>query len=139
MAQDTQKLPAEIVSIIDTVFKAYSGKDFALLKSAYADNDLVIVDGFGRYRWVGPNALSEWWAAVEVFFEEFGVMSEYLANEGIRAWGVSGDRAYASISATLTIKLKKGEPIARPGLLTFTFGKQGQAWKAEGHAWGRLS
>jgi ketosteroid isomerase-like protein len=53
--------------------------------------------------------------------------------------GVSGNRAYGSISTTLTITLKKGDPIVQPGTLTFTFAKLGDTWKAEGHAWGRLS
>src|SRR5262249_41983276 len=85
--------PAEIVSIIDAVFKAYSSKDFASLKSVYADNNLVIIDGFGRFRWIGPNALNDWRADVEIFLKDFGVENEHLSNEGIRAWGVSGDRA----------------------------------------------
>ena len=137
-AQNAQAPPAEIVTLIDTVFKAFNSKDFALLKSVYGDN-LVIIDGFGRYRWIGPNALAEWWADGVTWAKDGGVESEHLSSKGIRAWGVSGDRAYASISATLTITLKIGEPIIRPGILTFTFGKLGESWKAEGHAWGRLS
>jgi hypothetical protein len=97
---------------------AFNSKDFALLKRIYGDN-LVIV--------------AVTWA------KDGGVESEHLSSQGIRAWGVSGDRAYASISATLTITLKRGEPIIRPGILTFTFGKLDEGWKAEGHAWGRLS
>ena len=76
---------------------------------------------------------------MENMAKDGGVESEHLSSQGVHAWGVSGDRAYASVSATLTITLKKGEPIIRPGILTFTFGKLGEMWKAEGHAWGRLS
>jgi hypothetical protein len=68
-----------------------------------------------------------------------GVEKEYLAYNGMTAWGLSGARAYASISATLTITLKNGTQITRPGILTFTFAKLNEGWKAEGHAWGRLS
>ena len=53
-----QAPPAEIVTVIDTVFNAFNSKDFALLQSVYGDN-LVIIDGFGRYRWVGPKALAD--------------------------------------------------------------------------------
>jgi ketosteroid isomerase-like protein len=137
-AQNAPDPPADIVAVIDTVFRAFNSKDFALLKSVYGDN-LVIIDGFGRYRWIGSNALAEWWADAETWAKDGGIESEHLSSQGIRAWGVGGDRAYASVSATLTIKLKKGEPIVRPGILTFTFGKLGERWKAEGHAWGRLS
>ena len=136
-AQNASGPPADILALVDTVLKAFNTKDFALLKSVYGDN-LTIIDGFGRYRWIGPNALAEWWADGETWAKDGGVESEHLSSQGVRAWG-SGDRAYASVSATLTITLKKGEPIIRPGILTFTFGKLGEMWKAEGHAWGRLS
>jgi ketosteroid isomerase-like protein len=111
-AQNAQVPPAEIVTLIDTVFKAFNSKDFALLKSVYGDN-LVIIDGFGRYRWIGPNALAEWWADGVTWAKDGGVESERLSSQGVRAWGVSGDRAYASISATLTITPKRGEPARR--------------------------
>ena len=137
-AQNAWGPPADILALVDTVLKAFNTKDFALLKSVYGDN-LTIIDGFGRYRWIGPNALAEWWADGETWAKEGGVESEHLSSQGVRAWGVSGDREYASISATLKKKKKKGEPIIRPGILTFTFGKLGEMWKAEGHAWGRLS
>jgi hypothetical protein len=71
--------------------------------------------------------------------KEGGVEKEYLAYNGMPAWGLSGARAYASISATLTITLKNGTQITRPGTRTFTFAKLNEGWKAEGHAWGRLS
>jgi ketosteroid isomerase-like protein len=136
--KEGMQLPADIVGLVDTVFKAFNSKDFALLKSVYG-GDLVIIDGFGQYRWIGQNALEEWWHDAETWAKDLGVVGEHLSSQGIRAWGVSGDRAYVSMSATLTIKLKKGEPIVRPGILIFTLAMLGNVWKAQGHAWGRLS
>jgi hypothetical protein len=130
--------PADIVSLIDTVFKAYTGHNFTSLKTVYGDN-LTIIDGFAPYHWVGPNALETWWSDAEKWNEDMGVESEDLSSEGIRAWVVSGDRAYASISATLRIKLKQREPLTRPGILALTFGKLGEMWKANGQAWARVS
>lgn len=132
------QLPSEIISLIDTVFSAYSTKNSTAMRSVYGD-DIVIVDGFAPYRWSGPDAFNDWWADVARFFQDVGVEHEHLDNQGVLAWGVSGDRAYASISAILTITLKKGEPIIRPGTLTYTFLRTGDNWKAEGHTWGRLS
>jgi ketosteroid isomerase-like protein len=137
-AQGPNALPAEIIALIDTVFKAFNNKDSDLLHSVYAGN-VVVVDGFAPYRWTGPNALAEWWADTEKWAKEGGVEKEHLAYNGMPAWGLSGSRAYASISATLTITLKKGTSITRPGILAFTFAKLDEGWKAEGHAWGRLS
>ncbi|MFT3878488.1 MAG: nuclear transport factor 2 family protein [Gemmatales bacterium] len=130
--------PAEIMDLINGVFKAYCNKDFDLFNSIYAGN-VVIVDGFAPYRWTGTDALAKWWADVEVWVKAGGVKEEHLAFEGVRAWGVEGDRAYASTSATLTVKLNQGESIVRPGTLIFTFARQGNVWKAEGHTWGRLN
>ena len=133
-----KELPSEIMALIGTVFKAFNSKSSTLFKSVYG-GDVVVIDGFAPFRWIGPNAVAEWWADAEKWAKDGGVEKEHLAFKGILAWGLSGNRAYASISATLTITLKKGGPIIRPGTLTYTFAKLGDVWKAEGHAWGRLS
>lgn len=138
MAQTQKEPPAEIMNLINTIFEAFNNKDSAGLYSAYAGN-LVVIDGFAPYRWVGPNAVAEWWTDAETWAKDGGVEKEHLAYEGMRAWGLVGSRAYASMSATLTITLKKGDAIVRPGTLTFTFAKLDQGWKSEGHAWSRLS
>jgi ketosteroid isomerase-like protein len=130
--------PDEIMALIDSVFNAYNSKNHALMSSIYGD-DVVIVDGFGPFRWFGPNAFNNWWADAEKWVQAGGVEKEHLVNQGVLTWGLSGNRAYASISAILTITLKKGEPIIRPGILTYSFAKTGDVWKAEGHTWGRLS
>jgi hypothetical protein len=44
-----------------------------------------------------------------------------------------------AISATLLLKLKGGKSGSRPGILTFTLAKQGDEWKVESPAWGRVS
>jgi ketosteroid isomerase-like protein len=133
-----KELPADITALIDTVFKAFNSKNSTLLNSVYA-GDVVIIDGLAPYRWSGPEALSKWWADAKAWAAAGGVQNEHLAYEKLRAWGLSDDRAYASMSATLTITLKEGKTIIRPGILTYTFARRGEGWKAEGDAWGRLS
>jgi hypothetical protein len=137
-AQSGPAPPADIVALIDTVFKAYTSHNFNLLKTVYGDN-LTIIDGFAPYHWIGPNALDQWWGDAEKWNKDMAVESEDLSSEGIRAWVVSGDRAYASISATLRIKLKQRESLTRPAILVLTFGKLGGIWKADGQAWARVS
>jgi len=132
------ELPDEITALIHTVFEAFNSKNFELMKGVYHD-DVVIVDGFGSFRWIGPSALNQWWAEAEKWAQEGGVEKEHLANQGILAWGLNGNRAYASISAVLTITLKNGNQIVRPGTLTYSFARAGDRWRAEGHTWGRLS
>ena len=134
----SNELPDGIKVLIDTVFTAYNSKNRDLMSGIYG-NDVVIVDGFAPFRWSGPTAFNNWWADAEKWLHTGGVEKEHLSNQGIMAWGLSGDRAYASISEILTITLKKGEQIIRPGTLTYSFAKTGEGWKAEGHTWGRLS
>jgi ketosteroid isomerase-like protein len=130
--------PSDIMALIETVFTAYNSKNHTLMSGVYGD-DVVIVDGFAPFRWVGPNAFNDWWADAEKWVQAGGVENEHLGNQGVLAWGVSGNRAYASISAMLTITLKNGEQIIRPGTLTYSFARTGEVWKAEGHTWGRMN
>lgn len=97
------------------------------------------VDGFAPLRWIGPGAEARWWADAETWGKAGGVVKEHISFEGIRCCEVIGTRAYAVLSATLTITLKAREPIVRPGILVYSFARQGDVWKAEGHTWGRLS
>jgi hypothetical protein len=59
------------------------------------------------------------------------VASEHISVEKTLHCQVVRTRAYAVLSATLTIGLKKGESIIRPGILIYTLIKLGAEWKAE--------
>ena len=67
--------------------------------------------------------------------EELGVASEHISVEKTLHCQVVGTRAYAVLSATLTIGLKKGESIIRPGILIYTLIKLGGEWKAQSQTW----
>ena len=129
--------PAEIQALIDTARGAFNDKNFTLFNSTFG-GDVVIVDGFAPYRWLGPNAQGHWWDDAERWAKDLGVLNEHVSSQGIVHWQVVGTRAYAVVSAVLTITLSKGEPITRPGILTYTLLKVGEEWKVEGHTWGRL-
>jgi ketosteroid isomerase-like protein len=129
---------AEIIAVINTALDAFNRKDSAVFNSVFG-GDVVIVDGFAPFRWIGPGAVARWWANAEAWGKAGGVLKEHISVEGIRCCEVSGTRAYAVLSATLTITFKTGEPIVRRGILVYTFARQGDVWKAEGHTWGRLS
>jgi len=70
---------------------------------------------------------------------DFGVEQETLVCDKILHSAVVGTSAYVVISATLLLKLKGGKSGSRPGILTFTLAKQGDEWKVESPAWGRMS
>jgi hypothetical protein len=63
--------------------------------------------------------------------EELRVASEHISVEKTLHCHVVGTGAYAVLSATLTIGLKKEESIIRPGILIYTLIKLGGEWKAQ--------
>ena len=128
----------EILELVNTALDSYNRKDSEAFKSIYS-GDIVIVDGFAPFRWIGPGAPDRWWADAENWIKAGGVLKEHISFEGMRCCEVIDTRGYAVLSATLTITLKSGEQIIRPGILVYSFARQGQVWKAEGHTWGRLS
>jgi ketosteroid isomerase-like protein len=130
--------PTEIKNLIDTVLGGFNNKDSALYDSAFG-KDVVVIDGIAPYRWTGPSAQARWFADAERWGHDFGVGNETIAYDRIVHAAVAGPHAYVVLSATLSFKLKSGQSGSRPGILTFTFAKQGDAWKVESQAWARLT
>ena len=133
-----REAPAQITSLINTALDAFNRKDAATFNSVFG-GEVVIIDGFAPFRWIGPDAASRWWDDAETWAKAGGVEKEHISIDGMRYCEASATRAYAVLSATLTITLKAAEPIVRSGILVYTFARHDDAWKAEGHAWGRLS
>jgi ketosteroid isomerase-like protein len=129
--------PAEIKAVIDTALGGFNDKDSARYNSAFG-GEVVIVDGIAPYRWTGPNAQGRWFAEAEKWAHDLGVAEERIAYDKIIHSAVVGGHAYVVLSAMLFFSLK-GERGNRPGILTFTFAKQGDEWKIATQAWGRLN
>ena len=51
--------PEEIMGLIKTALDAFNRKDSAAFNSVYG-GDVVIVDGFAPFRWIGPGAEVRW-------------------------------------------------------------------------------
>lgn len=131
------ELPAEIKALIDTVLGGFNGKNSRWYNSAFA-RDAVVIDGIAPYRWTGPNAQARWFSDAEKWVHDFSVENESIVCDKIDHATVGGTHAYVVLSATLFFTVK-GESGSRPGILTFTFAKQGDEWKVESQAWARLS
>ena len=94
----------------------------------------IIVDGIAPYRWLNPNAPTNWLADVAKWRENLGVSYEHLSYE-MGFWNVEGSDAYAVISGTLAVTIK-GQTVARTGTLAYTYSKHGDAWKIHAHILG---
>jgi ketosteroid isomerase-like protein len=132
----TSQPPPEIQGLIETHINAFNTQDNKLLFSVFGDT-AIIIDGIAPYRWLNPNAPSNWMADVKMWRKGLGVLKEHLAYE-MGFWNVEGSSAYAVISGTLTITLKD-RSIVRTGTLAYTFARRDGIWKIEAQAWGRTS
>ena len=56
--------PAEIMALINTALDAFNRKDPTVFSSVFGD-DVVIIDGFAPFRWLGPLAVERWWNDAE--------------------------------------------------------------------------
>ena len=130
--------PADIKALIDNLVDGFNNKDFALYNSAFGE-DAVIIDGIAPYRWTGSSAQDRWLSDAVKWLHAFGIEGENLVCDKIVHAAVVGKYAYVVISATLHLTLKGGQRDRRSGILTLTFAKQGDHWKVESQAWGRLS
>jgi ketosteroid isomerase-like protein len=129
--------PAKIKVLIDKALGGFNCKDSALYSSAFGA-DVVIVDGMAPYRWTGPNAQGRWFADAEKWAHDVGVADENITYDRIVRADVADTHAYVVLSANLSFTLE-GQRASRLGILTFTLAKQGDQWKIESQAWGRLS
>ena len=120
---------AEIIALINSALDAFNRKDFATFEQTFRGT-VVIIDGFAPFRWGAPDAASRWWADAETWAKAGGVLGEHISLQEIRYVEVNDSRAYAVLSATLTITLKAAEPVERPGILVYTFARHDDGWKS---------
>ena len=128
--------PAVIQTLIDGHIDGFNTQDNDLFRSVFGDT-AIIIDGIAPYRWLNPNAPSNWLADVEKWRENLGVTYEHLSYE-MGFWNVEGSSAYAVISGTLTVTMR-GHSVVRTGTLAYTFANRDGIWKIEAQAWGRTS
>ena len=103
--------PSEIQTLIYNHINAFNTQNVELFLGVFSD-DTIILDGIAPYRWLNPNAPTNWLADVEKWRADFQVSSDHLAYE-MGFWNVEGSNAYAVVSATLTVTIK-GQAAARP-------------------------
>ena len=128
--------PKEIQTLIDSHINGFNTQNLNIFLDVFSDT-AIIIDGIAPYRWMNPNAPTNWLADVAKWREKFGVTYEHLSYK-MGFWNVEGSDAYAVIDGTLTITIK-GQTVARMGTLAYTFSKHGDVWKIDSQAWGRTS
>ena len=136
MTTATSDLPSEIQVLIDAHINGFNAQDNDLFLSVFGDT-AIIIDGIAPYRWLNPNAPTNWLADVEKWRDNLGVTYEHLSYE-MGFWNVVGSSAYAVVLGTLVVTIN-GNSVVRTGTLAYTFAKCDGVWKIEAQAWGRTS
>jgi hypothetical protein len=108
--------PAVIQTLIDAHINGFNTHDNALFLSVFGDT-AIIIDGIAPYRWLNPNAPTNWLADVKKWREGLGVTYEHLSYE-MGFWNVEGSFAYAVILGTLTVTIKV-QSVVRTGTLVY--------------------
>ena len=132
----SSKPPSEIQALIENHINGFNTQNTELFRAVFGDT-AIIIDGIAPYRWLNPNAPSNWLADVEKWRKNLGVSREHLAYE-MGFWNVEGSYAYAVIAGSLSVTIKD-QTVVRTGTLAYTFSKHGQEWKIDAQAWGRTS
>ncbi len=132
----TNKPPIEIQALIEDHIRAFNTQNTALFLHVFGDT-AIIIDGIAPYRWLNPNAPTNWLSDVEKWRENLGVSHEHLSYE-MGFWNVEGSYAYAVVTGNLAVTIKD-QTVIRTGTLAYTFSKHGEAWKIDAQAWGRTS
>ena len=132
----TSNPPSEIQTLIENHINAFNSHDVELFLSIFGDT-AIIIDGIAPYRWLNPNAPTNWLADVDKWRENLGVSHEHLSYE-MGFWNLDGSYAYAVVAGALSVTIK-GQTAVRTGTLAYTFSKHGEEWKINSQAWGRTS
>ncbi len=130
------KPPSEIQTLIENHIHAFNTQDAELFLSVFGDT-AIIIDGIAPYRWLNPNAPTNWLADVEKWRQNFGVSHERLSYE-MGFWNVEGPYAYAVVTGSLAVTIKD-QTVVRTGTLAYTFSRHGEQWMIDAQAWGRTS
>ena len=128
--------PSEIQSLIQEHVDGFNTQNSELFHRVFGDS-AIIIDGIAPYRWLNPNAPTNWLTDVEKWRRELGVTSEHLSYE-MGFWNVEGSYAYAVILGSLSVTIK-GQTVTRTGTLAYTFSKHDDEWKIDAQAWGRTT
>ena len=96
--------------------------------------DVCIVEDIAPFRWTGPEAGSQWLAAMAANAERLGVTAIAMMPGEPRRVEVDGDRGYCIIPGRVTLQGPE-VALAEEGLITFAMRLEGGRWKIAALTW----
>ena len=122
-----------ILAVVHHWVDSFNKGDSASALATCADES-AIIDDVPPYQWHGAGACKAWYNDLSAFLKKNEMAFDNSTIDKVRNFEVTGDRAYAVVSATFTTKVKDA-PQTEKGIWTFAMKKGGQGWRITGWTW----
>lgn len=124
---------ADVLAVMHKWVDSFNKGDSASALATCADES-AIIDDAPPYEWHGAGACKAWFNDLSAFLKKNDAVFDHTTVDKVRNFEITGDHAYAVVSATFTTKVKDA-PQSEKGIWTFAMKKSGQGWRITGWTW----
>ena len=101
MASDSSDVIAVVNKWVDSFNKGDSASGLAT-----CDAESAIIDSLPPYEWHGAGACSTWFHDFNIWAKQNDAVYDHTTIDKVRNVEITGNHAYAAVSATFTLKVK---------------------------------
>jgi len=123
----------DVLAVVHHWVDSFNKGDSASALATCADES-AIIDDAPPYVWHGAGACKAWYNDLGAFLKKNDAVFDRTTVDKVRNFQITGDRAYAVVSATFTMKVKDA-PQSEKGIWTFAMKKGDQGWRITGWTW----
>jgi hypothetical protein len=123
----------DVLAVLHQWVDSFNKGDSASALATCADES-AIIDDFPPYAWHGAGACKAWYNDFSAFLKKNDLVLDHTTVDKVRNFEITGDRAYAVVSATFNTKVKDA-PQSEKGIWTFAMSKGGHGWRITGWTW----
>lgn len=124
---------ANVLAVVHKWVDSFNKGDSASALATCAEES-AIIDDIPPYEWHGVGACKAWYNDINAWFKKNNAVFEHDSVDKVRNVEITGDHAFAVVSATFTMKVKDA-PQSEKGIWTFGMKKGDQGWRITGWAW----
>lgn len=124
---------ADVLAVMQHWVDSFNKDDSASALATCAD-DSTIIDDVPPYAWHGAGACKAWYNDLSAFLKKNDVVFDHTTVDKVRNFQITGDHAYAVVSATFNTKVKDA-PQSEKGIWTFAMKKGDHGWQIAGWTW----
>ena len=124
---------SDVLAVAQHWVDSFNKGDSASALTNCADES-AIIDDAPPYEWHGAGACKAWYKDLMAFLRKNEAVFDHTTLGKVRNFEITGDRAYAVLSATFTTKVKDA-PQSEKGIWTFAMKKGSQGWRITGWTW----